>query len=716
MLCNGPLTRRAARVDLSPQAGRGKPRLRRVVKTTAIAGLSALVLTTLATAFWIASLGPTPLGKDLEFSKLVVDREGRLLRPYTTTDGRWRLPATRENVDPRYLRMLFAYEDKRFESHFGIDPLALGRAALQLVFNGRIVSGASTLTMQVARLLEPRAERTFAAKFRQMVRAVALERALGKDQIIALYLGLAPYGGNLEGVRAASLAYFGKEPRRLTLGEAALLVALPQSPEVRRPDRSTITVRDARDRVLDRLAQSGVVSPDEIARAKAEPVPIGRKPMPLLAPHAADDAIAAVPDMPIHRLTIEAPLQRALEELARERAIALGPDISIAIVVVDHETGEVTARVGSPDYFDVRRAGQVDMTRAVRSPGSALKPFIYGLGFEDGLIHPETLIDDRPIRYGAYAPENFDMSYQGTVTVRRALQMSLNVPAVMLLDRVGAARFTARLAQAGGLLVLPKGEVPGLAMGLGGVGVRLVDLVTLYAGLARLGNTLPLVERVADLEAPRAQQRLLDPIAAWYVGNVLLGAPPPDNAVGGRIAFKTGTSYGYRDAWAVGFDGKRTIGVWVGRPDGAPVPGLVGRTAAAPILFDAFARTGKTITALPHAPRGVVTANNSKLPPPLQRYRPAGQTHAAQASPLRIMFPPNGARLELVNAGDARPEPVALKIIGGAGPLTVLVNGMPVAAPRGRGTVFFEPEGPGFVRLTVMDASGATDSVAVWLQ
>ncbi|MGZ3352967.1 MAG: penicillin-binding protein 1C, partial [Xanthobacteraceae bacterium] len=563
--------------------------------------------------WWIASLGPPPVGEGLTFSALVVDRDGKLLRPYITLDGRWRLPASRADVDPRFLRLLLAYEDKRFEAHRGVDPFALGRAVMQLIGQGRIISGASTITMQVARLLEPRSERSFTAKLRQMVRALELERTLSKDEILALYLSVAPYGGNLEGVRAASLAYFGKEPRRLTLGEAALLVALPQSPEQRRPDRSADAARNARDRVLDRLVAAGVVPADEIARAKREPVPDGRKPMPMLAPHAADAAVAAAPDRSLHRLTVDATLQRNLEELARERAHALGPDISVAILAVDHGSGEVLARVASADYFDTRRAGQVDMTAAVRSPGSTLKPFIYGLGFEDGLIHPETLIEDRPIRFGSYAPENFDLTFQGTVTVRRALQLSLNVPAVAVLDRVGANRFAARLEQAGGSFALPEGEVPGLAIGLGGVGVKLSDLVALYAGLARLGTTIPLTERIADRgDAPTAR-RLLDPAAAWYVDNILLGTPPPENAAGGRIAFKTGTSYGYRDAWAVGFDGRYTIGVWVGRPDGAPVPGLLGRVAAAPILFDAFARTGKLPAALPRAPTGALVAATAKL-------------------------------------------------------------------------------------------------------
>jgi penicillin-binding protein 1C len=693
----------------------------RAAIAAAVAG-GAMLIAVGAAAAWIGLLGPALLGERLEFSTAVVDRDGRLLRPYATTQGRWRLPARADSVDPRYLELLIAYEDKRFREHAGVDVFASIRAAAQIFAHGRIVSGGSTLTMQVARLLEPRAERSLTAKLRQMVRAIEIERLLTKNEVLTLYLSMAPYGGNLEGIRAGALAYFGKEPRRLTLGEAALLVALPQSPEARRPDRSIETARRARDRVLDRVAALGIFDPAEITQAKAEPVPAVRIPMPSLAPHAADEAVAALPGRSLIRLTIDGRWQASLEELARERARTLGPNISVAILAVDHATGEVLARVGSAGYFDDQRAGQVDMTNALRSPGSTLKPFIYGFGFEDGLIHPETLIDDRPTRYGAYAPENFDLTFQGTVTVRKALQMSLNVPAVAVLDKVGAGRFTARLRQAGAALVLPKGEIPGLAMGLGGVGVRLSDLVRLYAGLARLGTTVPLTERAegalpngVDTPGPDPA-RLMEPVAAWYVGNILVGTPPPENAPAGRIAFKTGTSYGYRDAWSVGFDGKRTIGVWVGRPDGAPVPGLVGRTAAAPILFDAFARSGKTTAPLPHAPRGAVLAANAKLPLPLQRFRPVGLPGEGSEPALKIMFPPNGARLELTAGGGGGADPLALKISGGALPLTVLVNGVPLATATAKRTLFFQPDGPGFVRLTVMDARGTADSVVVRLQ
>ena len=296
-----------------PAIEREKRRIERVRRFrlrlfAALLGVIVTLAAVLAFAWYSMACAcgkPQALRQALSYSTLVVDRNGQLLRPYTTPEGRWRLPATRADVDPRFLALLLAYEDKRFLSHHGVDPVALGRAVGQLALNGHVVSGASTLTMQVARLLEPRTERSVGAKLRQMVLAIEIERAFSKDDILALYFSLAPYGGNLEGIRAASLAYFGKEPRRLSLSEQALLVALPQSPELRRPDRSVETPRKARDRVLDRVAAAGLVPADEVARAKLDPVPDRRKPMPTLAPHAADEVVAAVPGQRIHRLTID---------------------------------------------------------------------------------------------------------------------------------------------------------------------------------------------------------------------------------------------------------------------------------------------------------------------------------------------------------------------------------------------------------------------------
>src|SRR6202163_306222 len=663
-------------------------------------------------AAWVVSLGPLPLAQARQVSTTIVDRNGKLLRAYAMADGRWRLPVeARHNVDPGYLKLLLAYEDRRFYSHAGVDPLALGRAAFQLVTRGHIVSGGSTITMQLARLMEPRRERSVYAKLRQMVRALEIERQLTKDQILDLYLALAPFGGNLEGVRAASIAYFGKEPKRLSLAEAALLGALPQSPENRRLDRYPNVAQAARDRVLDRMVEEGHVTAEDAAQAKSVGVSRLRKPMPILAPHSADQAMATVKDADVIALTLDSSLQKVLEALARERATALGQNISIAIIAVDNESGDVLARIGSPDYFDDRRAGQVDMTRAVRSPGSTLKPFIYGLAFEDGFVHPESLIDDRPIRFGSYAPENFDMTFQGTVPVRKALQLSLNIPAIALLDRVGASRLSSRLKHAGGNLVLPKDEAPGLAMGLGGVGVTLQDLVQLYSGLARLGTTRPLREIAKD--EPRDSLRLMDQVAAWQVSNVLIGTPPPENAAHNRIAFKTGTSYGYRDAWSVGFDGRITIGVWVGRPDGAPVPGLVGRTAAAPILFDAFARTGKIPVSLPKPPKGALVASNAKLPLPLRRFRPVGElvrTDSERAP--HIQFPLNGSRIDVDRSGNGQFSAMPVKVAGGVLPMTMLVNGVAVGEIDGRRQRLVDPPGPGFARLTVIDATGAAAPVS----
>ena len=700
--------------DITPATPMARWRwIRKAAAISAAAGLIAVA----AFVTWVVSLGPLPLEQPRKVSTSIVDRNGKLLRAYAMADGRWRLPVdTKAAVDPGYLKLLLAYEDRRFYEHGGIDPLALGRAALQLVTSGHIVSGGSTITMQLARLMEPRRERSVYAKLRQMVRAVQIERQLGKDQILDLYLALAPFGGNLEGIRAASIAYFGKEPKRLSLAEAALLVALPQAPETRRLDRYPEVASAARDRVLDRMVEEHRVSTDDAIQARAVVVPRLRKPMPILAPHSSDAAVATVRDQPVIKLTLDATLQKTLEALARDRAVAQGPNISIGIIALDNETGDVLARVGSSDYFDERRAGQVDMTRAVRSPGSTLKPFIYGLAFEDGFVHPDSLIDDRPIRFGSYAPENFDMTFQGTVPIRKALQLSLNVPAIALLDRVGASRLSSRLKQAGGNLVLPKTEAPGLAMGLGGVGITLQDLAQLYTGFPRLGTTRPLREIMTDKDG-REPMRLMDQAAAWQVGNVLIGTPPPENGVHGKIAFKTGTSYGYRDAWSVGFDGRITIGVWVGRPDGAPVPGLVGRTIAAPILFDAFARTGKIPAGLPKPPKSVLLAGNAKLPLPLRRFRPVGElirTGADQAP--HIQFPLNGSRIDVERSGDGQAAAMPVKVAGGVLPLTMLINGIAVGEIDSRRQRLVDPPGPGFARLTVIDATGAADTVVIRVQ
>jgi penicillin-binding protein 1C len=711
-------------IHSSPPAA---PRTKRYLRHALIgAGTLAGAVALAAVSGYVAidRLGTPDLVQVNQLSTTVLDRNGHLLRAFTTQSGRWRLPVEAGDVDQRYLAMLMAFEDKRFYEHGGIDMRSLARAAVQLVENRRIVSGASTLTMQVARLIEGRYERSGGAKLRQIVGALRLEHHFNKREILSLYLRLAPFGGNIEGVRAASLAYFGKEPRRLSVGEAALLVALPQSPEWRRPDRNPRAARIARDRVLQRATEEGVITVAEARRAALEPVPIGRRAFPKLAPHLAEAEVMAQPKETVHRLTIDRSVQRALEGLAEEQTKLLGRKLSAAILAVDHTTGEVIAHVGSAGYLDDTRAGAIDMVNAMRSPGSTLKPFIYGLAFEAGLAHPETLIEDRAVRFGSYAPKNFDEDFHGTVTIRDALAQSLNIPAVKVLSAVGPGKLAGRFRKVGVEPAFPDKTLPTLAMALGGVGLTLHDVTTLYAGLARGGDVVPVVHRRADVaDAAKAllhgkqaeRKRLLSPLAAWYVSDILKDAPPPMNAKAGRFAYKTGTSYGYRDAWAVGYDGKYTVAVWVGRPDGASTPGLSGRVAAAPILFDAFARLGDKRTPLSGPPSGALRVTGSELPPPLKRFREGGVADVAQGPFLEprvlISFPPDRAEVE-TETGDQ----LLLKASGGVLPLTWLVNGAPITSdPRAR-QVVWQPDGNGFVKLSVVDAKGRVDRVTVRLK
>lgn len=673
-------------------------------------GLGAIVQTARA------DLPPVPRIADIDTSPIVVDRNGLLLRPFTIEDGRWRLPVAIDDVDPLYFEMLLAFEDKNFATHRGVDWLALARAAGQFVRNGGIVSGASTLTMQVARLVDGRDTRTVDGKVRQIVFAREIESELGKDEILQLYLLLAPYGGNLEGIRAATLSYFGKEPARLTPAEAALLVALTQSPEARRPDRDPAAAETARNRVLDRMVVAGVITANEADAARTEPVPTVRRDFPILAPHLAEAAVLSAPDEPVLGLTIERRQQVALEQLAADRAEPLGEEISVAILVVDHDTGEVTASVGSAGLLDEEREGFLDMTRAVRSPGSTLKPLIYGLAFELGLAMPESLIEDRPTAFGGYAPVNFDGYYRGTVTMREALQQSLNVPAVIVLDEVGPALLVSRLQRAGATPELPDLTAPGLAIGLGGIGITLEDLVAAYSAIANRGAPVVLRDGIDDETGYRAQLPMLDPVSAWYVADILAGVPPPATASIGRVAYKTGTSYGYRDAWAIGFDGRHTIGVWVGRPDGAPVPGLTGIGAAAPILFEAFDRLGGRTVPLPPAPAGALIASTSELPEPLRRFRhPEGDVVEADPAP-EIAYPLDGVRVDLGLLSNGDTVPIVIKVRNGAPPFTFLANGLPIGRSAFAREEEWTPDGPGFVSLSVVDGEGRSDRVTVFLE
>ncbi len=535
---------------------------------------------------WLADhLWPLPLPQD-DLARVVLAEDGTPLWRFADAEGVWRYPVRTDEVSPYYLEALLTYEDRWFRQHPGVNPLALGRAAWQNLRGGRVVSGGSTLSMQVARLLDPHS-RSYAGKLKQLWRTLQLEWHLSKDDILALYLNRAPFGGTLQGVAAASWAYLGKGPGQLTRAEAALLAVLPQAPSRLRPDRHPERAQAARDKVLQRLAAFRVWPARAVAEAREEPVLLAPRQAPRLAPLLARRL--NTPGSPaLIRTTLDAALQRRLEDLLLGWRARLPEHTSAAILVAEHPSMAVRAYLGSVDIGDARRFGHVDMVSALRSPGSTLKPFLYGLALDEGLIHSESLLQDVPRRYGDYRPGNFAAGFQGPVAVSEALARSLNLPAVQLLEAYGPKRFAGELRGAGVPLRLPPLSEPSLALILGGVGSRLEDLLSGYSAFARGGMVARL--RFAPDE-PLYERRLLSPGAAWIVRRILAGQARPDRDPRAQLvqrptlAWKTGTSYGFRDAWAIGVAPRHLIGVWIGRPDGTPVPGQFGLASAAPLLL-----------------------------------------------------------------------------------------------------------------------------------
>ncbi len=650
------------------------------------------VLAFLFCVFLWLRLYPVDLHRAHDVSLELQGSDGEVLNAHIAHDGIFRLQTVAADVDPAYLALLLRSEDARFYVHPGVDPVALARAAFQLLTHGRIVSGGSTLTMQVARLLHPH-RHTFVGKMRDIVTALRLETQFSKQRILALYLTLAPFGANIEGVRAASLVYFGHAPDHLSPAEAALLVAVPQSPTRRRPDRFPAAAQSALQRVLVR------------AGMEAQPwVPSGRRHLPADAPHLATEfRLAGLAGL--HRTTLDPALQRATQALARRQIGWSGSGVDMAALIVRNSDRAVLAYLGGSDFF--ARFGMIDMVRAIRSPGSALKPFIYGMALDDGLIRPDTLIDDAKLRIADYAPQDFDRNFHGTVTAAEALQQSYNLPAVTLLDWLGAGRVAASLRGAGTHLVIPGNAPATLPLALGGVGLDLWDLTQLYAGLAAGGTVSPLRLTPSDPGAPASA--LLSAKAARDIIDILAGAPPPAGLSvlsSRRIAYKTGTSFGFRDAWAIGCTPAFTIGVWVGRPDGTPRPGAFARGTAAPLLFRLF-------DLMPEDP-GWKPAAALSLPgaraPYLQHLRLRGDRLFA-ADPPRIVFPPAGATLEAPEGA-----PLDLEAAGGTPPYRWIVNGVPLPAAALGSAPSWQPDGVGFVHLTLTDSADVSVQEEIRIQ
>lgn len=639
-------------------------------KAARLLGLVPSLLFVLATISAVVDRAfPPDLSRLASIGTEILDRNDRPLALLPAPGGVWRFRA--DATPPLLTNLLIAVEDRHFWYHPGVDPLALIRATSQLLRNGHVVSGGSTLAMQAARLLKPR-PRTLCSKLIEMARAVQLEARYGRQGVLDIWLTLAPFGGNLEGAQAGSLAWFGVPPEALEPAQAALLVAIPRRPERFPPDRHPAAAEAVRDRVLGVGLRAGLFD------AAVMPVPTTR----VALPHHAPQLAASLPRVPVVRTTLDLPLQAALERLGRQRLETLPQNASLAVLVADARTREIRALYPGA-WHDQGRAGAIDLTLAVRSPGSALKPFIYAMAFADGIAAPDTVVPDLPHRFGGYAPENFDRGFAGTITAAEALQRSLNLPAVALLDRVGALRFAATLRYAGATLRLPKGADPSLPLALGGDGITLRDAAALYAALATDGTGGPL-SILADQRPHRPQ--FLAAGAAHLVADVLT-RPLPDFGPQG-IAWKTGTSWGGRDAWAFGFDSRRVVAVWIGRPDGTPLPGATGASLALPLMSHVF-------DLLPKAPRNVVPIPEQHPHPP-----------AVAADALRLLFPPPGAVL-------SADGPVTIRVMGGRRPLTFLVDGAPLPADAVRREAAWLPSSPGFYRLTVLDADGAAVRASV---
>ena len=659
-------------------------------------------------------LFPPPIERANNYSPLIVDRQGRWVHAFTNNESRWRFSANLQSTDPVFVDRLVAIEDKRFFKHPGVDAAAVVRAGFDAIRKQKITSGASTITMQTARLLEPR-PRTFSSKLVEMIRAVQIERRLSKDEILSIYLTLTPYGGNLEGVRAASLAYFGKEPDRLTDSEQALLIALPQAPEARRPDRRPRAASEARKAILQKLSALGFLSPSHAEEAASSVLPTQRQSFPRAAYHAAREAsLKSSADNGVFPVTLDIHLQREMERLAQAYARQQDDQTTVSLLVVDHQEMAVRASVGSASLD--RPGGWIDLTKAVRSPGSTLKPLIYALAFEDGIAGPDTIIEDMPRNFGDYRPENFDRTFRGEVRIREALQHSLNIPAVTALDRLGADRFSSILKAAGVSLQGARGadRKPGLAIALGGAGITARDIAVLYAGLANGGQVRPLEWTSAEPEATeRKGYRLFSETSARKVSSILMSAPSlagraPTllSASAPRIAFKTGTSYGYRDAWAAGHAGRYTAVVWVGRADGAPRPGMTGRKAAAPLLFDVFDAIARW------------DANGDTSVPAFEEDAPNKNrenvlTFSHAQSP-EIVFPKDGIELFVSKRDLSRG--VSLSARGGGEAIAWYVNGVPIVKEGAAERYLWRPDRSGFFEIVVVNGLGQSAKAKVRVQ
>ncbi|HSK14210.1 MAG TPA: penicillin-binding protein 1C [Phnomibacter sp.] len=572
---------------------------------------------------WIVLNLLFPLRSQVGSSPMVFDRHGALLYTRLTADEKWRLPLQADELTPLLERTILAREDRWFYYHPGVNPVAVVRAAMRNLWSGRRTSGASTITMQVARLLHPR-PRTYSSKVIEMFRALQLEMRLSKKEILRLYLNLVPYGGNIEGISSAAWFYLQKAPDHLSLAEITALSVIPNRPNSLTPGRHNDNIVAERNRWLKRLAKEGYFTKKEIEDALNEPFACQRQPPPRMAPHLSLQLQRSGQEQITSTLELNMQLKAETIVANYVRTLKLRGIRNAAVIVVHNRTREVLAYVGSADFLDSTDAGQVNGANAWRQPGSTLKPLVYGLAIDAGWVTPKKVIADVPVNYGGYVPENYDLLFNGQVSMEYALMHSLNIPAVNMLKQVGKDKMIQSLAACGFEQVKKDQHKLGLSLILGGCGTSLEELTGLYCMLANNGLYLPLKKRTEEKQAHPI--RILSNEACFMLHEMLSKTDRPDLPVNWavtenlpRIAWKTGTSYGRRDAWSIGYNKHYTIGVWVGNFSGAGNPDLSGATIATPLLFSLFNAIDKEThtdwyTAPDHIDLRIVCAETGMLP------------------------------------------------------------------------------------------------------
>ena len=643
---------------------------------------------------------PLDLKRFEDHSPLFEDVNSKLIHCLKTNDDQWRIPIDINKIDQNYLNYLIEKEDKNFYTHYGVDFKAIIRAIFQNITKGKIFSGASTLTMQTARLLEPR-PRTYVSKLIEVFRSFQLEYHYSKKEILKFYVNLVPFGGNLEGVRTASLAYFKKEPDRLLISEIALLISIPQSPTRLRPDRYPDLALRKRNQTLDIFHQKNFLDEDTYLAAIQDKIPSKRHIFPNLIPHLA---YSLRDETKIIKTTLNKQIQEKLIHLLKETSQNIPKNANACAIIHNHQKNEIVAYVGSTDFFNKDRLGQNDFCQAIRSPGSTLKPLIFGLAFDEGLIEPETLFHDERKHFGAYAPHNFDRAYHGIMSASETLQLSLNIPSVELLNLLGPIRFYAALKAIGVNPEFQSKDVkPNLSMALGGVGLKLVDLVKIFSTFATEGQAFDI--HYVQNQTAAAPKFLLYPSSAIKVKEIL-EKNPFSFLNNHKIALKTGTSYGYRDALALAFNDQYTIGVWVGTPKEGSLNEKTGFELAVPILRQVLDILPKSDNHLSNMSINEIP-NTFKLKPLLKQHVLVSKKEVI-ATKFEMSFPQKDSLL-MITKGDMVP----IRFKGGQKPYRLYVNNSLEYIDVFQKKITFLPKNEGFYTLTLQDKNGDYDSVNI---